>query len=114
MGVLNQLQEYGNNLRHSIEHIMESGSYKTQILKLYEKYQFLYVTLKHVINLVKNLFAFTKEIALYISEKEDINIGDFDKVSEDLNKIRDKTLKKIEESLAYCACHPSNHELMKI
>ena len=42
--------------------MLESGSYKAQIVKLQEKYEFLYTTLRHVINLVKNLFAFTKEI----------------------------------------------------
>ena len=42
MGALNQLRDYGLNLRKSIEHILESGTYKPQILKLSEKYEFLY------------------------------------------------------------------------
>ena len=67
MEVLNQLVDYGSNLRGSIEQILQSGAYKTQVLKLSDKYEFLHVTLKHVIILVKNLFVFTKEIARYIA-----------------------------------------------
>ena len=38
MGVLKQLKDYGANLRGSIDQILQSGAYKTQVLKLSDKY----------------------------------------------------------------------------
>ena len=72
------------------------------------------MTLKHVIVLVKNLFVFTKEIAKYIAQREDIEIGDFNQVSADLNAIRDSCMNRMADSLSFCSCHPDNHELIKI